>query len=320
MSNAELASLKEKFLEWFAKKSQEQLNILITGKTGVGKSRLVNGLVGFHVAKEGRERKDCTGDVAPYSAVIEGIEVRVWDSPGLQDRTCNEEIYLAKLKDKLKDGFDVMIYCIKMDDKRFYSEDEKAMRALTKGFGDDLWKKAVIALTFANKIEDPDGGDKLAYFEGEKFFWRKAIEGFLTNLNIDLNVRNSIAVIPAGNYKQPKLPTGDKWISELWLNCFCGMTDSAGLALYQINKNRLKFSCSTKMAIDSASSESKDEMPAKSDASEDAEGPGDFPEITFDAKQEDTFFSTMWKAFVASGFVGVSAGASFIILKLFFRR
>ena len=204
MSNDDLASLKQKFLEWFAKKSQKQLNILITGKTGVGKSRLVNGLVGFHVAKEGRERKDCTGDCTPYKAVIEGIEVCVWDSPGLQDRTCNEEIYLAKLRDKLKDGFDVMIYCIKMDDKRFYSEDEKAMRALTKGFGGDLWKKAVIALTFASKIEDPDEEDELAYFEGEKFFWQKAIEEYLTNLNIDLKVRNSLAVIPAGNYKKRK--------------------------------------------------------------------------------------------------------------------
>ena len=158
VSNAELASLKQNFLEWFSKNSQKQLNILITGKTGVGKSRLVNGLVGALVAKEGRERKDCTGDVTPYRVIIKGIEVRVWDSPGLQDRSCNELMYLAKLTDKLKGGFDVMIYCIKMDDKRFYSEDETVMRALTKGFGDDVWKKAVIALTFANKIEDPDGG------------------------------------------------------------------------------------------------------------------------------------------------------------------
>ena len=304
LSNAEFASLKEKFFEWFAKNSQKKLNILITGKTGVGKSRLVNGLVGFPVANynEGQARKDCTSDVTPYRAVIEGIEVRAWDSPGLQDRTCNEEIYLAKLKDNLKDGFDVMIYCIKMDDPRFYSEDKKAMRALTKGFGDDVWKKAVIALTFANMIEDPDEGDELAYFEGEKYFWRKAIEDILTNLNIDREVRNSLAVVPAGNHRKPKLPTGDNWLAELWLNCFCVMTYSAGLALYQINKNRLKFSCSAEMAVDTASSESKDEMPAKSDASESVEYQGNIPtEIPLDAKQAISYPES--SGFLVSGFL-----------------
>ena len=264
LSHAELASLKRKFLERFAKKSQNQLNILITGKNGVGKSRLVNSLVGRPVAKEERERKDNTGDVTPYTAVIESFEVRVWDSPVLQDRTCNEEIYLAKLKDTLKDGFDVMIYCMKMDDKRLYSDDEKAMRALTKGFGDDVWKKAVIALTFANKIDDPDGEDDLAYFKGEENHWRKAIDDVLTNLNIDLKVRNSLAVVPVGDYRTPKLPTGDNWLAELWLNCFCVMT------------------------------ESKDEMPAKSDRK-------------------------FWKGFVAGAVVGVVASATFNILRFYCR-
>ena len=61
-------------------------------------------------------------------------------------------------------------------------------------------------------------------------------------------------------------------------------------------------------------------MSAKSDASEGAEDPGDIPEIHLDEKQENTFYTRIWNAFVASGVAGVVAGGSFIILKLFFRR
>ena len=162
-------------------------------------------------------------------------------------------------------------------------------------------------------------GDELAYFEGEKFLWKKAIDEFLTKLNIAPQVRGSLSVIPAGNYKKPKLPTGDNWLAELWLNCFCVMTDSAGLALYQISKNRLKFSCSEEMAADTTCSQSKDETPATSDASESAEDPENIPpEIILDSKQEDTFLSKIWKGFVATGkVVGVLAGACFTIFKFF---
>ena len=148
----DLAALKWKFVEWIASKLQKKLNILITGKTGVGKSRLVNALVGKYVAKEGDDKQSCTAVETPYVADIEGIEVVIWDSRGLQDGTDNDEDYLNSLKDiNLESGgFDIVIYCHKMDDTRFRRDDKDAIRMLTSSFGKDLWKKTVVALTFAN--------------------------------------------------------------------------------------------------------------------------------------------------------------------------
>ena len=135
LPNTNSTSLKEKFEKWI-ESQKKQLNIFVTGKTGVGKSCLVNALVGRPVAAEGRPKDPCTGGVNRYSVVIEGIEVFVWDSRGLQDDKYNEELYLQDLQRKNDEhGFDVFIYCLKMDDSRFYSEDKNAIRKLTDRFG-----------------------------------------------------------------------------------------------------------------------------------------------------------------------------------------
>ena len=323
LSNAELASLKQKFIQWFAKKAQRELNILITGKTGVGKSRLVNALVGRNVAKEGREKRPCTTDINPYSIFLNGIKVVVWDSPGLQDGTGNDELYLANLK---KHGFDIMIYCIKMDDKRFHSEDKMAVRQLTASFGKDLWKKSVIALTFANKIEDPDEEDELAYFMGDLYFWQKEIDNYLgTELGIESRVRNDIPITPSGNSKKLRLPSCDHWLADLWSKCFSVMDHSSGLAWYEINKDRVKFSCSAEMAAacNSSSMSAQGELSSsfKSESSQDTDESEDIPkEIPLNDKQEISFLKKMWEAFVMSGAVTLATAVTFTVLTVLFRR
>ena len=105
-----------------------------------------------------------------------------WDSRGLQDGTDTQD--LQRKNDEY--GFDVFIYCLKMDDSRFYPEDKNAIRKLTARFGPQkLWKNAVVALTFANRIEDPDDGDEREYFSRELSEWQKAINDILTELRVD---------------------------------------------------------------------------------------------------------------------------------------
>lgn len=327
LSNAELASLKQTFIQWFAKKAQRELNILITGKTGVGKSRLVNALVGRKVAKEGREKTPCTTGINPYDIFLNGIKVVVWDSPGLQDGTGNNKLYLANLKDKLKHGFDIMIYCIRMDDKRFHSDDKMAVRQLTASFGTDLWKKFVIALTFANKIEDPDEGDESAYFMGDFYFWQKEIDNYLdTELGIESRLRNAIPITPCGNYRKLRLPSCDHWLADLWSQCNSVMDDSSGLAWYEINKDRVKFSCSTEMAAacSSSSMSAQGELSSsfKSESSQDTDESEGIPkEIPLNDEQENSFFKKMWDAFVLSGVaLELAAAVTFTVLNVLFRR
>ena len=292
LPNTDSTSLKQRFEEWL-QGTNKTLNILVTGKTGVGKSRLVNALVGRPVAAEGRTKDSCTVAMAPYSVVIESIKVFVWDSRGLQDDTYNEELHLQDLQ-KINDehGFDVFIYCLKMDDSRFYSEDKNAIRKLTDRLGpQNLWKNAVVALTFANRIADPDDGDELEYFSRELSEWKKAIYDILTELRVDPDTRSALSIVPAGNYKKLQLPTCQNWLSELWVCCYCAMSDSAGIAMYLINMHRLTSSA----AANTRSAESDTTQGA--DAGCDL---GDIPrEIVLNEEQEERVVRRMWPAFVA---------------------
>ena len=304
LSNNDPESLKAAFIRWVSETRQNRFTILITGKTGVGKSRLVNALVGERVAKEGRSKSACTDTVTSYRAKINGVDVVVWDSPGLQDGTCNERLYLQDMESKLSQGFDVMIYCISMTDTRFYDTDKSAIRTLTEAFGSKLWENGVVALTFANlKTNDPDEEDDLAYYLGERYFWEKAIFEFLAELNVDLQVRQQIPIIPTGNYKQLRLHECENWLSDLWIKCFSVMSISSGLAFLKINESRLKYPQSSPAnASTAAAARSSDEnlMLMNEDENQSAYNPDheDIPrEIPLNQEQEDGLLKRIWNAF-----------------------
>ena len=304
LSNNDPESLKAAFIRWVSETRQNRFTILITGKTGVGKSRLVNALVGERVAKEGRSKSACTDTVTSYRAKIKGVDVVVWDSPGLQDGTCNERLYLQDMESKLSQGFDVMIYCISMTDTRFYDTDKSAIRTLTEAFGSKLWENGVVALTFANlKTNDPDEEDDLAYYLGERYFWEKAIFEFLAELNVDLQVRQQIPIIPTGNYKQLRLHECENWLSDLWIKCFSVMSISSGLAFLKINESRLKYPHSSPAnASTAAAARSSDEnlMLMNEAENQSAYNPDheDIPrEIPLNQEQEDGLLKRIWNAF-----------------------
>ncbi len=69
---------------WHGSKS---ISVFVSGKTGVGKSTLVNALLGEKVAKEGDTLDPETSEVKSFTGNIQEIDVTVWDSPGLQDGT-----------------------------------------------------------------------------------------------------------------------------------------------------------------------------------------------------------------------------------------
>ena len=306
LSNNDPESLKAAFVRWVSEERQGHLTILITGKTGVGKSRLVNALVGERVAKEGRSKSACTDTVTSYRAKINGVDVVVWDSPGLQDGTCHERLYLQDMESKLSRGFDVMIYCISMTDTRFYEADKSAIRTLTKEFGSKLWNNGVVALTFANlKTKDPDEESDLAYYLNEKYLWEKEIDKFLADLNVGLPVRRQIPIVPTGNYKQLRLHECENWLSDLWIKCFSVMSISSGLAFFKISQSRLKYPDSSPATASSAaaarsSEDDENQMPMPEDENQSAYNPDheDIPrEIPLNQEQEDGLLSRLWKAF-----------------------
>ena len=70
--------------------SVDTLSIMVTGKTGAGKTSLINGLIGEKVGIEGKTLDPQTAQVTTIRRNLQGISVTIWDTPGLQDGTCRE--------------------------------------------------------------------------------------------------------------------------------------------------------------------------------------------------------------------------------------
>ena len=207
----------------FKSEDHKELRLLVTGKTGEGKSTLVNGLLGEQVAEEGAWAERCTTQVTEYKAVLHDVPVTVFDSPGLQDGTGNEDEYIADMKIKCQ-HLSLVLYCTKMTNNRLKDEDRYAILKLTAAFGERFWEHAVLVLTFANcedverrdeRDEDegpePDDADEDGWKElGKKRFKgrvEKRKDEFYKFLIEEVGVRRDIVE------RIPVVPAGDYWVT-----------------------------------------------------------------------------------------------------------
>ena len=229
----------------------KSLKILVTGQTGAGKSALVNGIVGQYVAEEGGTLDPATSRVTEYYHRIGEVDVVIFDSPGLQDGTTNEDKYLEDMETKCRQ-IDLVLYCTKMDAPRLGAADIEAIRKLTSAFGTKFWHNAVFVLTFANKVEPPPrrqfdnkpwetDADLRTYFVKRVAGWAEKLRVQLTTNGVSEEVADQVTVVPAGYYMEPALPDCEHWLSQLWFECLDRTAEQAKPALLKINWTRMRM-------------------------------------------------------------------------------
>ena len=244
-------------------RNQKELHILVTGKTGQGKSTLINGILGGNVVAEGAGASRCTTEVEMFFQTLHGVPVKVFDSPGLQDRTANQEEYIQGMRKKCGE-LSLVLYCTKMINTRLTDDDKHAMRKLTEAFGEKFWEYAVFVLTFANmencerkddrdkNIPEPDVDDDKAWkklikqrFEGRLKIWEEEIKKFfITEVGVSPDIANKIPVVPTGDHQKARnnpnpfvLYDRDDWFNKFWEAC-CLRVKETRLFL-EINKDRM---------------------------------------------------------------------------------
>lgn len=148
------------FLQAWRKSSQERpLRVLICGLGGVGKSTLINRLLqleGEGRAKEGIKGGAMTTAVSKYETTTKnGVKVCLFDSPGFGDVDIKDETTIAMMEDKTENKLDMVFYCIGLNGSaRVQQGDVQAIKKVTGVFTENIWKNAVIVLTFANVFEE----------------------------------------------------------------------------------------------------------------------------------------------------------------------
>jgi uncharacterized protein (DUF697 family)/GTP-binding protein EngB required for normal cell division len=130
------------FRDQFSKKFEEQsesigrFNLAIFGKTGVGKSTLINAIFGEDVAETGIGRPVTQGShlymhVSGHFGVLDtpGLEIGKDSSTILQDL----EQYVREMRrSPLKDQVHVVWYCVRATDRRFEDTEDAFIRALDR--------------------------------------------------------------------------------------------------------------------------------------------------------------------------------------------
>ena len=227
----------------------KSIRILVTGKTGTGKSALINGLIGQKLAAEGDTLDPETSEVQQIKRMVQGVSMSIFDSPGLQDGTKREYEYMQDMQWKCR-SVDLVLYAIRMTDKRVHAEDTKAMKKLTKAFGVEFWNRAIFVLTFANEVQDPaDPEDQVkteAYFKKRLAIWEESLPGIIEErVKIPAEIMRRIPIIPVGYYNIRDLPGQEYWFTHFWLAALNRMKEAgangAGYML-EFSKDRIKAS------------------------------------------------------------------------------
>ncbi len=242
-------------------RSGKSIDILICGKTGCGKSTLINGLMGVKLmekeaAKEGDSLTHCTTRVDEYKTIKDKITVTVWDTPGLLDGTDKQDDYLREIEDKCP-PIHLKLFCISCSQTRFVSGPNNAdngdflvMKKFTEAFGMEFWKNTVIVLTMANTVEafKPKWkylapSDKQQEFTQYIDEFRSKIRSILEDdIKLDKDIVTKMKIVPAGHYDDRKLPGRDYWLSDFYFECLDAIpSPEAKGALLNLSLDRFKM-------------------------------------------------------------------------------
>ena len=197
--------LEEQASEWM-KDGSRRLNVMVIGKHGSGKSSFVTSVFDADIP---------VVDTVTSGVSKNGVEIKMWEFSQL-----TQEIT------QLLGAMDLVIYTLKMDDTRMRPDDIDMVRRLSKLGVPDLWKKSVVALTFANRVSSLDDRSREQRSEGSfKKKYKQWKDKVLSKIGLDDEVVRRIPFIPAGHCTQPRL-FGESWMSNFVKCLLVGMRES----------------------------------------------------------------------------------------------
>ncbi|KAK9136899.1 hypothetical protein Sjap_007493 [Stephania japonica] len=209
------------------------LNILILGKTGVGKSATINSIFGEEKAVVGAF-DPATTHVKEIVGLVDGVKIRVIDTPGLRssvmEQAYNQKILSSVKRMTKKCPPDILLYVDRLDTQTRDLNDLPLLRSITGTLGSSIWRSAIVTLTHAASAP-PDGpsGAPLSYevFVAQRsHIVQQAIGQAVGDLRMmNPNLMNPVSLVenhPSCRKNRDGhkvLPNGQTWRPQLLVLC-----------------------------------------------------------------------------------------------------
>ncbi|XP_042432699.1 translocase of chloroplast 101, chloroplastic-like [Zingiber officinale] len=228
--SAESAKRKAMQLEVDGKEDLDfSCNILVLGKTGVGKSATINSIFGDLKTKT-NAFKPATTYLREISGTLEGIKIRVVDTPGLStsaiEQSSNRKILISIKKFIKRCPPDIVLYVDRLDTQTRNLNDLPLLRSITSILGSSIWFNAIVALTHAASAP-PEGpnGSALSY---EMVVAQRShvVQQCIRQAAGDMRLMNPVALVEnhpscrRNKEGERVLPNGKSWRTEMLLLCY----------------------------------------------------------------------------------------------------
>ncbi|KAM6976922.1 GTPase IMAP family member 9-like [Aplochiton taeniatus] len=135
--------------------NNEELRIVLVGKTGAGKSSSGNTILGKKAFRSRFSMSSITNNCDKDRGEVGGKKVAVIDTPGLFDTRMNQDVVVKELHQCISfsaPGPHIFLVVIKLG--RFTEEEQKSVEMIQKVFGDGATKYTMVLFTHGDQLED----------------------------------------------------------------------------------------------------------------------------------------------------------------------
>ncbi|NCB57260.1 MAG: GTPase RsgA [Gammaproteobacteria bacterium] len=205
-------------------------NLLIAGRTGVGKSSLINSLLNSQTLTTNQFESE-TKTALTFEHSIDNIKLLITDTPGFCDdlpEKGNDKKYIELIQAR-KINNHCLLYVTELDAPRISSDEKRTLKILSDNLASNLWSNAIVVFTFSDRVPQSQFDDvlmnRIALFKKEISQYNKYES-------------SNIGFIPVTN-SQSTLPSGLEWKNNLYIEIINQMVIRPSIKSLQLRNKQI---------------------------------------------------------------------------------